>query len=152
MIKTATGSFQLAGKYLIERDGCPYIDTVEDFDLLKSIKVLPELFLKASKVGAVKYNNSREHGFYTYGKASAKLFSTEKDHYYLEVETSFWKGISDMETLQEKIQAGTIMPSVSYEKKQVKNHLLATLGQILDSRNLNKIQRFCLALRLMKKK
>lgn len=150
MIDKAAGCHQLAGEYVMKLDACPYIDTVEDFDLLKDIKVLPSLFFKATKIGAVKYNQSREHGIYSYGKASAKLFSTEKDYYHLEVETSFWEGISDMETLQEKIQAGTIAPSISYENKQVKNHLLATLAKILDSRNLNRVQRFFLALRLMK--
>lgn len=57
-----------------------------------------------------------------------------------------------MKILQEKIQAGTIMPRISYENIQVKNHILVILRQVLDSRNLNKIQRFCLALRLMIKK
>jgi hypothetical protein len=146
------GVYRFGGEQLSSPDTCPFVDIVEDFDLLKSNKVLQPLFLKATKIGAVRYCTSREHGLYVYGKAKASLTSREKDYYYIEVETSSWEGIADMETLQEKIQAGTILPIISYEKKQVKNHLLEVLGQILDSRNLNKIQRFFLAWRLSIKK
>ena len=148
IIKSPGETYKLAGEYVLGRDGCPFIDIAVGFDLLKNITVLPPLFLKATKIGAVRYSTSREHGIYHYGKATAKLFSKEKEYYYIEVETSCWEGIADMEILQEKIQAGTIIPTVSYERKQVKNHLLAILSEILDSRKLNKIQRFFLALRL----
>lgn len=152
LTQLSSGSYQLAGEFICNLNGCTYIDTVEDFDILNNIKFLPSVFLKATKIGTVRYSAQREHGLYAYGKASAKLFSKEKDYYYLEVETSSWEGIADMKTLQEKIQAGTILPIVSYERKQVKNHLLEVLSQILDSKSLTKVQRFFLAWRLSNSK
>ena len=131
-------------------DGCPYIDIVDDFDLLKQIEILPKVFLKATVVAVASYYTSREHGIYTYGEAKAELYSVPKEYYRLKVETSTWRGIADMKVLQEKINAGTIVPTISYERKQVKNHLLGVLAEILSLRKLTKIQRFFLALRLTK--
>ena len=149
---TAISNHSLIGENVYCFNSGPFLDLTDDFDILKQIEILPKVFLKATIVAPVKYYTGREFGVYAYGKAKAELISTEKSYYFIKIETSDWDGIPDMKILQEKIWAGTIMPNVSYVNKQVKNHLLAILNQLLDSRNLNKIQRFFLALRLTRQK
>ena len=69
----------------------------------------------------------------------------------LRIETMSQNDLKDIKTIQEKIRAGLISPTVSYENKQRKvTHPLEILRQILGVRKLTVIQRFLLALRLTK--
>lgn len=98
------------------------------------------------------YEGAREYGIYHLGKATAELTPAEKTGFSLSVETTSWEGIADMQTLQERLWAGTITPTVAYGQKQQIRHPFDILFEILNSRKLNKLQRFFLALRLTKPK
>ena len=150
---------QFLGKNLIySYEDFPHIDlNIEDFEILKENKKFPEFFLKATIINFPEYAKSacgcrREMGVYLFGKAKAELTPGSNSPYWLKIETSSWEGIADMKTLQEKLWAGTITPTISYGGKQKGNHLLDILARILDSRHLGSIQRFFLALRLAKPK
>lgn len=154
---TATSNHAIIGENVYCFESCPYLDITDDFDVLKQIEILPKVFLKATIItfpgySTNIYENRRCFGIYCFGKAQAELMPGQNTSYCLKIETLCWEGIADMKTLQEKLWAGTIAPSISYEEKQVKRNPLDILAQILDSRNLNKIQRFILALRLTKSK
>lgn len=153
----ATSDHEMIGQNIYCFESGPYLDTTDDFDVLKQIEILPKVFLKATIItfpgySTNIYENRRCLGIYRFGKAQAELTPGQNTSYCLKIETLCWDGISDMKTLQEKLWAGTIAPSISYEEKQAKRHPFDILTQILDSRNLNKIQRFFLALRLTKQK
>ncbi len=122
---TASGNTKkVAGEYLMNSNGCPHINITEDFDILKTIDFLPKIFLKATILkSSNRYLYERDLGIYLLGKARAELTLNTNNEYVLYIETSYWDGIADMKTLQERIWAGTILPSISYLKKQKRNFL-----------------------------
>jgi hypothetical protein len=145
--------WKLAGEWVMNFNFSPYADITEDFDLLSKIEILPKVFLKATIITFPEYSknvyeNRRELGIYHYGKAKAELTPADNKPYFLKIETSSWEGIRDMKILQEKLWAGTIIPDVSYEKKQRRFHQLEIIARFLNSQHFNLIQRFVLALRL----
>ena len=111
---------------------------------------MKDAFIKATEQTFTKSRVAdRELGIYYYGKAKAELVYSNGDSYgyCLKLETSDWDSIKDMQILEEKIWAGTILPVISYEREQKKG-LLTILRTMLASKPLNKVQRFILAWRL----
>lgn len=131
----------------------PYADVTKDTEIesIMQNECLQKFFLKAVIIAFPKFLEHRMNGIYIYGKAKAELLIV-KDNQRLKIEADSLDSLPDMAELQKKIWAGTIAPSISYEGKQVKRHPLDILAQILDSKSLNKVQRFCLALRLTRQK
>jgi hypothetical protein len=152
MVFVSKDAYKVAGCYITNLDGVPYIDIDEDVILLDTISFLSKLMLKATVVVFPKYKAHRELGTYSYGDATAELTPAQNAPYCLRIETSLWEGISDMKILQEKLWAGTIAPTISYEREQKKQNPLHVLAQILDFKKLTKLQRFIFALRLTKVK
>lgn len=116
-------SKKFVGQIISDFDHFPYVDIIDDSDILQNSEILREVFLKATIVAfpdftKKSYKNSREFGIYRYGKAKAELTSAQNAPYYLKVETSDWDGVADMKVLQEKLWAGSITPSIFYERKQ----------------------------------
>lgn len=114
---------KLVGQFVSNFDHLPYIDIVDDSDVLQNNEVLRKLFLKATIITfpnftKKSYKTARQFGIYQYGKAKAELTPAQNGPYCLKIETSHWDGIADMKVLQEKLWAGTITPRTSYERKQ----------------------------------
>ncbi len=153
---TPTSNNVFVGKNIFDLESAPYIEVTDDFEVLKQIEILSRVFLKASIIAfpnytKKNYDNAREFGIYQFGKAKAELLPAQNAPYCLKLETSSWDGIADMKVLQEKLWAGTISPIICYGNRQVKQHPLNVLRQLLDSKSLTIPQRFFLALRLTKK-
>lgn len=136
-------------------------DVIDDFEILNQNPVLKPFFLKATILSKPKYQclsaegTGRQFGIYVFGKAKAELTPIEGDkthwkNYSLKIETSSWEGIADMETLKERLWAGTIAPTVSYDRKQQKQNIFHVLAEILSLHKLSLVKRFFLALRLTK--
>jgi len=97
----------------------PYVNCKEtDFEAIKRNECMKQFFLKAVKLILPQFSQPRERGIYYFGQAKADLNRT-KDGLRLKIETSSLENLSDMITLKEMIFAGTILPSISYEKRQV---------------------------------
>jgi len=134
-------------------DGIPYIHYTGDLEALRDgSKLLKEFFLKATIRAYPEYVAPRKTGIYVYGKAKAELVyytSNKRGAYTLEIETKSWSGLGDMETIQQKIYAGTIAPVISYENEQKKQNAFDVLRGMLLGHKLTLIKRFILAWRLM---
>lgn len=128
----------------------PHISTNRDADVLAEETTLTETFLKATIINFPTYPVKREYGIYEYGKAKAELTYAQNGPYCLKVEVSSFENLKDIETIQFKIAAGRISPTISYEVPQRKNHPLEILRQLFSERRLSSFQRFFLALRLTK--
>lgn len=99
----------------------PYVKATEtEVEALMKNECLKHYFLKAVDITFPTLFNPREYGIYFHGKAKAELKSHKKDGVRLKIETSEFNGLPDMATLEEMIYAGTILPSISYEKRQVR--------------------------------
>lgn len=151
----------LFGKTVFDYQSNPFLsEMTEDFDVLNANPLLKPFFLKATIVSKPKYQsldlgNKRYFGIYVFGKARAELTPIEGDkthwkNFGLKVETSSWEGIADMSELQKRLWAGTILPTVLYDKKQRKLNPFQVLAEILSLHKLSPIKRFFLALRLTK--
>lgn len=152
----------LFGKTVYDLHSNPYLsEMTEDFDVLNANPLLKTFFLKATIVGKPKYqlldlgNRERHFGIYVFGKARAELTPIEGDkthwkNFGLKVETTSWEGIADMMELQKRLWAGTILPTVLYDKKQKKLNPFQALKEILSLHKLSPFKRFLLALRLTK--
>ncbi|MFZ4648844.1 MAG: hypothetical protein ACOYMB_04445 [Patescibacteria group bacterium] len=152
----------LFGKTVYDLQSNPYLcDMTEDFDVLNANPLLKPFFVKATILSKPKYQclelgaRDRHCGIYVFGKAKAQLIPTEGDkthwkNYSLKIETSSWEGIPDMKILQERLWAGTIAPTVLYDKEQRKQSIFKILEEILSLHKLSPIKRFFLALRLTK--
>ncbi len=137
----------------------PYLsEVVDDFEILNQNPVLEPFFLKATSISFPKFGNligqsilCRSYGIYHLGKATAELTpsaSEEKSRYWLKIETSTWEGIADMKILKERLWAGTIAPTVLYDRNQQKQNIFQVLAEILSMHSLSPIKRFLLAMRL----
>lgn len=97
---------------------------------------------------------NRAFGIYEHGKAKGILTpartATGEPCYLLEIETTSWDGLVDMNTLQEKLWSGTITPKVPFSREQRKIKPLDLLKEILSTRKLNSLQRFLLSMRLLR--
>lgn len=152
--KKAYGT-ELSSISITNKNGSPYLEVTDDFDVLNQSNKIKECFLKATMVTfpnytAKNYEFDREYGIYRLGKATAELTPGKNCRFVLKIETTSWNGIADMNTIQEKLWAGTIAPSVSYEKKQMSMHPLQILRELLSERKLNRFKRFILGIRLLK--
>lgn len=132
----------------------PHISLTSDIAVIASSTELKKIFLKATIVAFPKYStniydNRRELGIYKFGKAKAELTPGSNCPYSLRIETSTWEGLNDIETLQERLWAGTITPTVSYEKVQKKRSVYDLLNEVIGYRKLTPIKRWILASRLM---
>lgn len=140
----------------------PYLEKItEDFDVLNANPLLKPFFLKATIVTKPKYQcldlgaRDRNFGVYFFGKAKAELTPAEGDkthwkNYLLKIETSSWEGIADMAELQKRLWAGTILPTVLYDKEQKKLSPFQALTEVMNLHKLSPLKRFLLALRLTK--
>lgn len=137
-------------------------DVIEDFEILNQNPVFKQFLLKATSITYPKFGDlmgrqstfCRSYGIYHLGKATAELVPSnkeeEKSRYCLSIETSSWEGIPDMKILKERLWAGTITPTVLYDKVQKKQNIFQILSEILNLHNLSPIKRFFLALSLTK--
>ncbi|MFZ4631867.1 MAG: hypothetical protein ACOYL8_01510 [Patescibacteria group bacterium] len=101
----------------------PYVKTADtEVEALMKNDCLKHYFMKAVDITFPTLYNPREYGIYFYGKAKAELKSHKKDAVRLKIETSEFIGLPDMVTLEEMICAGTILPTISYEKRQVRRY------------------------------
>ena len=153
-IKQEDGRFRFLGEILFEKEITPHIVNHGPVELLLQNPVLKECFVKATDQTFHNFSSSRELGIYYYGKAEAELSNAHPDSkspYVLRIKTLTFEGMADMGILRKKIEAGTIIPTISYEKKQHGQNPFDVLRQILDSRKFNWFQRIILALRLMRK-
>ena len=151
----------LFGQTVWDYNHNPYLEKItEDFDVLNGNPLLKPFFLKATIVSKPKYQsldlgNKRHFGIYVFGKARAELTPIEGDkthwkNFGLKVETTSWEGIADMMELQKRLWAGTILPTVLYDKAQKELNPFQALKEILSLHKLSPIRRFLLALRLTK--
>jgi len=151
---------ELFGKTVNDYQLNPHIITDEDFYLLNANPVFKPLFLKATSISFPKFDKligqsvlCRSYGTYHFGKAVAELTPAngdEKARYWLKIETNEWEGIADMKELQKRLWAGTISPTVLYDKEQRKLSAFQVLAEILSLHKLSPLKRFLLALRLTK--
>jgi hypothetical protein len=113
-------TFQGTNAGIYSSGNYPYAKTNEtEIESIMQNKCLQKYFLKAVDITFPKFSKPRECGIYNYGKARAEL-RIGKEGLRLKTETSFFKSLSDMITLQEMIYAGTFAPSISYENKQIR--------------------------------
>ncbi len=118
--------------------------------IINNSKKLKRAFLKATEYKFFKqFPANRELGLYAYRNAKAELsYDFSKDFTYsLKIYSDSWEGITDMKELQQKIFAGSILPTISYELEQKKS-LVTVFKQLVAGKNLSKFQRFILALRM----
>ncbi|MCM2339469.1 MAG: hypothetical protein NDI62_03395 [Burkholderiales bacterium] len=125
----------------------PYVRVPIDFDLIKNNEELKNFFVKATEYFyPVLKNTKRELGVYKFKKAIAVLswFSYEDDKYLFKMETSSWEGIADIEELKLSILAGSIPPSDSHEKEQVKESKIKKFFSLWKER-INNFQKTVMA-------
>jgi len=133
------------GLEINDYEATPYVILKTSFEVLKENKLFEEFFLKATIRTFPKYDdlafvdgkmNRRSYGIYHLGKAKAELeVPTESDgRYLLKIQTSKFEGIADMETLQERLWAGNITPSILYDKTQKKQNILQVLREIISQK------------------
>lgn len=121
-------------------------------DVLMLSEDLKKVFLKATvkeivirrKIGGP----DRESGIYHFGKATCKLTKDADGDCRMEISTDCFDGLKDIDLISIKIRAGRITPTISFEGKQVRNHPLEILRQLLVEKPLTKVQRFFLSWRL----
>ena len=99
----------------------PYVKTVDtEIESVMQNDCISNFFLKAADISFPNFNAPRECGIYKYGNAKADLRITKDGKFKLKIETESFDDLLDMESLSEMIYAGTILPTLSYEKKQVR--------------------------------
>ncbi len=154
----------LFGKTVYDLQSNPFLsEMIEDFEILNANPLLKPFFLKATIVsfpnfrsldGATIRSVQRIHGIYQLGKAKAELIPSNNkggdSGYWLKIETSSWEGIADMAELQKRLWAGTIAPTISYDRVQQQQNIFQVLAEVLSLHKLSPIKRFFLALRLTK--
>lgn len=149
-----TQSIPYLGSHMVKDYGAfPYVDVSHDVDVVKANEDFGEFFFKATEITFPDYTKTshehhRQYGIYHFGKATAELQPGSNSRYWLKIEVDSWEDLIDLKIIQEKIAAGLISPSISYERGQRVVRPLEILRQILRSRKLTQLQRFFLALRL----
>lgn len=81
---------------------------------------ISNFFLKAVDITFPIFNAPRECGIYECGSAKADLRITKDEKFRLKIECDSFDDLLDMEMLSELIYSGTILPTLSYEKKQIR--------------------------------
>jgi len=96
----------------------PFINPNADAEVLQKDDVLKKFFLKATERKFPDYPAHREYGVYKFGKAHAELTRANNGPYFLQIETTSFENLKDLETIQVEIAAGRISPHISYVKEQ----------------------------------
>ncbi|MEI6352620.1 MAG: hypothetical protein WCO35_01660 [Candidatus Nomurabacteria bacterium] len=146
-------SRQLCGVTVYDWASCPRVDVSFPKVFLEKESLFKKHFLSASYLSnTVQFVSHRTYGVYYFGEAKATFHYISKVENSILIETSSWDGIKDMEILLEKIHAGSIAPTISFEVEQVKvtqfKILYQTMKEILATHKLPRWKRFVLALRL----
>lgn len=119
--KLTKDEYLLGSNLVYNVNSSPYINTRDsDPTVLTDNELLGKLFLKASWFSNCRFTQHREFGIYSFGEAKAELcpgkdVSTDE----LIISCESFNDLDDMVVLKQKIFAGTILPEISYENKQL---------------------------------
>lgn len=107
----------------------PYANTNStEIEAIMANKCVKKFFLKAVEISSPQFSAHREYGIYNYGGASAELKPVDgKD--CLKIEVDNFEKLPSLREIKEKIWAGKILPTVSYEKKQISRNCFNLLKQ-----------------------
>ena len=109
----------LLGSHVMGKDLAPHISTSDDYELvMNGLDEVKGHFAKATVYLFPNYKVERLTGEYVFRHAHATLKMTDKNEYMLVIWIDTWKGMKDIQKLIDKLYAGTIAPTVSYEEDQ----------------------------------
>lgn len=119
----ATGYLNMNGTnvFVYSAKNYPFVKTNDtEIESIMQNDCIGNFFLKAVDITFPIFNAPRECGKYECGTAKADLRITKDEKFRLKIECDSFDDLLDMQQLSEMIYAGTIRPTLSYEKKQVR--------------------------------